>query len=152
MMRAERFKSSAPEGLFRGDGLFQVGICLLIVIGVLYSFGCAPTCDPGWVQAIGDAPGVCCPEDAPYSTPDDPYCHASETGGGGSGTSGSGGDSYSSPTVVGCDSVLYKGHLYTNIGCEPGILAFHTTIMEGAHFASFQVYCSGGCVSFVIPD
>lgn len=53
------------------------------------------------------------------------------------------------PEIVGCNSVKYKGHTYTNLGCAQGIRSFDVTITQEGHSASFHIECSNGCISSV---
>ena len=58
-------------------------------------------------------------------------------------------ESSSTPEIVGCNSVKYKGMTFSNIGCSYGIESFDTDICQNGTCASFHVTCSGGCVSSV---
>ena len=56
------------------------------------------------------------------------------------------------PQVVACDAVQSGACLYTDVGCEPGLLSFDVeiTTSTGCHGA-FHITCAGGCISSVIP-
>lgn len=53
------------------------------------------------------------------------------------------------PTIVGCNSVKYKGYTFTQLGCAPGIASFKTSGTQNGHEFSFFITCSGGCISSV---
>lgn len=53
------------------------------------------------------------------------------------------------PTIIGCNSVKYKGYTFTHLGCEPGIASFKTSGTQGEHEFCFFITCYGGCISSV---
>jgi hypothetical protein len=58
-----------------------------------------------------------------------------------------------SAKIVGCDSVEYKGCLFTPIGCSTGLSSagsVHVTMGSGSCDATFyNVVCTNGCLSAV---
>lgn len=50
------------------------------------------------------------------------------------------------PEIVGCNSVLYQGVTYSNLGCAPGLLSFTVEGSQNGRSFCFDITCSGGCI------
>lgn len=64
-------------------------------------------------------------------------------------SSSDGGTGSSAPEIVGCNSVLYRGVTYGNLGCAPGIASFTVSGSQNGNSFCFNITCSAGCVSGV---
>jgi hypothetical protein len=54
------------------------------------------------------------------------------------------------PQITSCNTVVYRGITYADMGCRVGIASFTSTLsIGGSPPVCFNVTCSAGCVSAV---